>query len=162
MSATTLSLFDQPVSGDRHPLPDRIPCISLWEPYASLVLAGVKTIETRTWPWPYEPGWLAIHRAKHVDKEAMLRLQGRLASAGLTEQAIREGLGSVGGIVYVTGSRPLLTDDEHAACFYAPDRFAWPLEHATRLKAPIVMRGPQKFVYLPRKVVEDALGARAD
>lgn len=155
-----LSLF-APAFDLAPPLPERVPCISLWEPYASLVLAGVKTIETRTWPWPYPPGWLAIHRAKHVDAEALRRLRARLQEGGLSEQAIREGLGAVGGLMYVTGSRPLLPADEHAACFYAPSRYAWPLEKARRFKAPIVMRGPQKIVFLPRERVIEALRGAA-
>lgn len=135
------------------PLPERIPCISLWDPYASLVVAGVKTIETRTWFWPYPPGWLAIHRAKHVDKEAMARLADRMSASG-----DHGPLGSVIGLVYVTGWRPLVPSDEHAACFYAPDRIAWPIRWPRAFKHPIVMRGPQKFVYLDRAAVEKALG----
>ncbi len=37
--------------------------ISLWQPWASAIAAGVKTIETRSWPTQYR-GPLAIHAAK--------------------------------------------------------------------------------------------------
>lgn len=37
--------------------------ISLWQPWASLIAHGVKTIETRSWSTPYR-GPLAIHAAK--------------------------------------------------------------------------------------------------
>ncbi len=134
------------------PLPERIPCVSLWEPYASLVIAGVKTIETRTWPWPYGPSWLAIHKARHVDQASLRRLDRRLAEAGIRSE-VGAHLGAVGGLVYVTGGRPLLQADEAAACFYAPDRHAWLLAHPHRLAEPIVMRGPQKFVRLQRDAI---------
>ncbi|HVM07165.1 MAG TPA: ASCH domain-containing protein [Acidimicrobiales bacterium] len=37
--------------------------ISLWQPWASLIAYGVKTIETRSWSTPYR-GRIAIHAAK--------------------------------------------------------------------------------------------------
>lgn len=37
--------------------------ISLWQPWASLIAAGVKSIETRGWPTNYR-GQIAIHAAK--------------------------------------------------------------------------------------------------
>ena len=37
--------------------------ISLWQPWASAIAAGVKTVETRSWPTSYR-GPLAIHAAK--------------------------------------------------------------------------------------------------
>jgi activating signal cointegrator 1 len=43
--------------------------LSLWQPWASLISDGRKTIETRHWPMSYR-GPLAIHAAKKVDKEA--------------------------------------------------------------------------------------------
>lgn len=150
---STINLFAPYVPSVPPPLPASIPCVSLWEPYASLVIAGIKTIETRTWQWPYPPGWLAIHRAKHVDKSAESRLAKLLAGRGIVY-----GLpGSVGGLVYVTGCRPLIPADEQAACFYAPNGFGWALKWPRVFARPIVMRGPQKFVYLSRESIEEAL-----
>jgi hypothetical protein len=62
------------------------------------------------------------------------------------------------GLVYVTECRPLVPADEQAACFYAPGLFAWTLAHARRFKTSIVMRGPQRIVYLDRNRVVEALG----
>lgn len=42
--------------------------ITLYQPYASLIACGVKTIETRSWSTPYR-GLLAIHAAKTVPEE---------------------------------------------------------------------------------------------
>jgi activating signal cointegrator 1 len=41
--------------------------ISLWQPWASAIPAGLKTIETRSWSTPYR-GPLAIHAAKRWTK----------------------------------------------------------------------------------------------
>ncbi len=130
-------------------LPERLRVLSLHEPYASLVIDGVKTIETRTWAWPYPPGWLVIHAAKRVNKEAC-------AALNLPDKYMTHG--RLIGLVWVTDSRLLLPEDEKAACFYAADRFAWPLERATRFVRPIRFRGPQKFASIERERVLEALG----
>jgi hypothetical protein len=41
----------------------KVKCISLWQPWATLVVAGHKRIETRSWQTSYR-GRLAIHAAK--------------------------------------------------------------------------------------------------
>jgi activating signal cointegrator 1 len=40
--------------------------LSLWQPWASLVVLGAKRYETRSWSTSYV-GWIAIHAAKHWD-----------------------------------------------------------------------------------------------
>lgn len=147
MTAEQLRL-DLRTPGDLDPpLPPFVLCISLWQSYACLCVAGVKTLETRTWPWPYGPSWLVIHAAKHIDRAAETRLAAKLARV---PAPLREVRGALLGLVYVTGSRPLLPEDEDAACFYEPGRFAWPLDKAQAFAAPVPMRGPQKFVRLQK------------
>jgi hypothetical protein len=63
----SLSLDPSPLSP---PLEERVRVLSLWQPYASLVIAGVKTLETRKWEWPYQPSWLVIHVAKRAPSPA--------------------------------------------------------------------------------------------
>lgn len=46
--------------------------ITLWQPWASLIADGRKTIETRPRPWRHT-GWVAIHAGKQVDREACVR-----------------------------------------------------------------------------------------
>jgi len=43
--------------------------LSLWQPWASLIFDGRKTIETRHWPMRYR-GPLAIHAAMKVERAA--------------------------------------------------------------------------------------------
>lgn len=47
-------------------------CISLWQPWATLIAIGEKKIETRSWN-PYYRGWMAIHAAK--TKKALPKCQ---------------------------------------------------------------------------------------
>ena len=55
--------------------------ITLWQPWASLIALGVKTIETRSWPAPKAliGGRIAIHAAKRQPVEVGTR---RLCSGG--------------------------------------------------------------------------------
>ncbi len=136
------------------PLPERVRVISLWEPYATLVVNGTKTIETRTWPWPYGAGWLVIHAAKRVVDKAVCNRLGLPFFGYLS--------GQLAGLVWVDApSRALLPEDEAAACFYAPDRYAWPLQHAHRFVHHELFRGPQKFSSVDRGVVLRSLGIAA-
>lgn len=48
----------------------KIKCISLWQPWASLVAHGAKKIETRSWRCPLPAGTLlAIHAARKWDRD---------------------------------------------------------------------------------------------
>ncbi len=133
-----------------YPLPARVRVIALWEPYASLVVDGKKVIETREWPWPYDSSWLVIHASHRVDAGACARL-------GLPRKGYVGG--HIIGMVWVDApSRPLLPEDEKAACFYAPDRYAWPLKHANRFVSSVPFPGPQKFSSVEKDVVVRALG----
>lgn len=44
-------------------------CISLWQPWASLLVGGKKRCETRSFAVP--PGWLLIHAAQKWDRRLM-------------------------------------------------------------------------------------------
>lgn len=66
-----------------------IKCISLWQPWASLVAIGAKQIETRHWATSYR-GPLAIHAAKRWTREEKLQcrqpyLKTVLEEAGLAK-----------------------------------------------------------------------------
>jgi hypothetical protein len=52
----------------------RARAISLRQPWASLIVYGLKTVEIRTWQTDYR-GPLLIHASKTVDEDAMLRFK---------------------------------------------------------------------------------------
>lgn len=139
-------------------LPDRLWTISLWRPYAGLVIAGHKTLETREWEWPYGVSWLGIWAALHVEREAVRRL-GKLAEDNIGPAQV------LLGIVKVTGHRPLRLEDAPQSLFYAPGRWAWMLERPLVFKKPLsiaeagLKKVPQKFARVDRGVIIQALAA---
>ncbi len=135
---------------DRLALPDRVRVLSLWSLWAAAVAAGVKTIETRRWQWPYEPGWLVIHAAQRSDGPIAGRVEPFPAVPHVTP-------GALCALVWVSGSRPLVPADAHRALVYQEGLWAWDLQRIHRLKA-IKMRGPQKFSSVDRDVIIEALG----
>lgn len=134
-------------------LPNPVRLLALWQPYCGLVAAGVKTLETRTWEWPYPPGWLALYATLGYGGGEAFRRLGDLADPH------KEPRGVVLCIVYVGGCRPMRPEDATAACVdYDPARFVWGLTAAHRLARPIPLdRGPQKFASLPRTSIAAAL-----
>jgi len=130
-------------------LPERVRVLSLWHRWAAHVAAGSKSIETRRWAWPYEPGWLAIHAALRADGD----VEGRLEPF---PEAPPVEPGTLCALVWVARCRMLMPEDLPRALCYAPDRWAWELERVQRLRSGR-MRGPQKFGSVPRAMVIEAL-----
>jgi hypothetical protein len=73
-------------------------CLSLWEPWATLLVAGEKKIETRSWPWRGDlPAVLAIHAAKRFTPEQRMLCErepfhSALRRAGWYERPIPSGV----------------------------------------------------------------------
>jgi len=65
--------------------------ITLFQPWASLIAIGAKTIETRSWFTAYR-GPLAIHAAKKVAPTDDPYYRSVLAAAGLTYEALPYGV----------------------------------------------------------------------
>ena len=146
---------DGPLFDSRTPnplgLPAEVLCLALNQPYADLVVGGVKTLETRTWAWPYPPSWLAIYATLTPDKAAMRRLHAEY------QCVLAAPLGGIVGVVWIAGCRLMAPGDERAACYsFEAGRFVWPVERPYRFGAPNrthLARGPQKFVRVPRAVI---------
>jgi hypothetical protein len=138
-----------------HPLPEHIRTLSLHRPYAGLVKAGLKMLETRKWEWPrnYGPGWLLIHESKKIDKEAIRRI-GNVAQEHV-------GIGGVAVVlVWIEGSRMMVAEDEERAMIgVAEGRWVWGIGERHPLITPIPMVGKQKFWPTPREDVLAALAA---
>lgn len=137
-----------------------IKAISLYQPWATLVVAGHKRYETRHWHTPYR-GAVLIHAAKRWAKA-----QQRLADCfqlmlGIELEFPR---GAIIGRVELTSvlscdQLETLPDDE------APDaqerefgdfgssRFAWRLARAHRFATPIPYVGRQGFFHVPQELL---------
>ena len=123
-----------------------IKAISLWQPWASLIAAGLKRHETRHWSTAYR-GPIAIHASKTLDlagaPDALcLDAFGPYWSEDLP-------LGAVVAIGYLRACQRAETVADHltradlAAGNFAHGRFAWRIEEVQRLDRPIPTIGRQ-------------------
>lgn len=137
-------------------------CVTLTQPWASLVAIGAKTIETRSWPTPYR-GPLAIHAARSMPRLARTIAERHRELLGVDPDELPRGdiiavcelldvistedvmpLPEIDfgwrrsthtiGVVHA-GQRQLMLGD------FSPRRFAWLLADVKRLKRPVPARG---------------------
>lgn len=144
--------------------------LSLWQPWATLVVWGFKLFETRGWPTRYR-GDLVIHAGKTTEgleslDAAFIR---RLNDVGLnlvTDFPLGVALGVV-RLVSCQRMTPVLIDQqtamERAFGWWEPGRFAWAFANPRRFKQPYVMRGGQKIFdcTLPVEATADDAGVIA-
>jgi hypothetical protein len=140
-------------------------CISLWQPWATLWVAGVKVHETRHWPTNYR-GTLIVHAAKHKDAEIRalcerFPFRDELTKLGYTYDTLPFGA-IVGAIdlvdcVEAYTVHGFTTDAERDKAEYLDlafgkfdfGRFAWKAEFPMMLKEPIPYKGRQGFFEVP-------------
>lgn len=126
--------------------------ISLWQPWASLVILGLKQYETRSWKTSYR-GTLVIHAAKTFELTQGISAIEFAALLGWEEMpAFPKGvaLGTVDliGCCYTT---PLLGDEvslgspEHIFGNWSPGRYAWKLANPIAFAEPIPCAGHQRL-----------------
>jgi hypothetical protein len=147
-------------------------CLSLWQPWATLVAIGAKQCETRSWETLYR-GPIAIHAAKKRSRELRnlcLRQNAgddRLIlclrqNAGDADRLITESLPFGAIIAVATLSKceridPLTTpmdDQERAFGDYTTGRFRWDLDNVRALHEPIPFKGHQGLFDIPDSLIE--------
>lgn len=136
--------------------------LTLWQPWASLVALGVKTIETRSWATRYR-GELAIHAAKRpADPADMIRLVAdnrdvfdRWLVAGLITEDRTADCYPMGAVVATCNlvacvSVGQLTTDGHEVTAeelsfgdYTAGRYAWILRDVRPVNPPVSVSGRQ-------------------
>lgn len=116
--------------------------ITLWQPWASLIALGAKTIETRSWQTSYR-GPIAIHAAastpgllweKQRDGKRILEIGDYTAERDRTGFLLRGPVawpyrlpqGAVVATATLTGCLPILTDTGPADIEVLPDDFLTP------------------------------------
>lgn len=126
--------------------------LTVWQPWASLIAWGEKTIETRSWFTPYR-GPLAIHAGARWTREQ----QTCCWQPGFAQALIRHGInapdelprGAIVCIVQLVATfrtdtlRERLDIPELRFGDYTPGRFAWKLDVIEVLKEPIPASGKQ-------------------
>jgi hypothetical protein len=123
--------------------------LSLRQPWATLVVLGIKQIETRSWR-PAHRGTLAIHASTRFPPHFRLCCERQPLRALLREAGYDDwtdlALGAILGTVELTECIPVedlpeLSELERFMGDYSPGRWAWLLSAARRLPEPIPCRG---------------------
>ena len=116
-------------------------CLSLTQPWGTLVVSGKKLIETRSWTTRYR-GPLLIHAAKSFPAYAR---DFCISVIGLMPTELP--FGAIIGKVVLRDLRrteeiaPTLTDLERLYGDYSPGRWAWELSEAEAFETPLPWKG---------------------
>jgi len=143
--------------------------ITIWQPYASLIVLGLKRFETRSWTTTYR-GPLIIQAAKKWDCDRSAdygRVLELIAEHGFPQStdedspsnlAMRETLGCVLGVVDLTDCQPMLDGGsvfENEVGFFGEGRFGWTCSNPVAFRKPIPVVGKQGlWVPSPELVVD--------
>jgi hypothetical protein len=140
--------------------------LTIWQPWATLIMAGAKPVEWRGWPCPqYVRGQrIAIHAGQRPVKpheiadiiaridDAETSLVGEIARPLLTSvHRLSWPLSSVLGTAIIGEPIPVMDWlRDHAPGFLDSDRidhskWAWPLREIERFDIPVPARGAQGF-----------------
>lgn len=137
----------------------RVKALSIWQPWASLIVAGEKEYETRGWKTNYR-GPLVIHASKRwgsdqrqiCERWPYRQLVGALMATG-SEGEWLPALGKCLGVVDLIGVFPtnsknlVLSDQEKALGDFRPGRYAWRLANPRLFKEPVYAQGAQGLWY---------------
>lgn len=152
--------------------PDTIPCLSLWQPWASLMALGAKANETRSWETLYR-GPLAIQAAQMWNSElwrichtspfrevlkpcyGFKRLRPRITVGG---GRVRMPRGEVVCVVDLVDCVRITrenapTGNELAFGDYTPGRFMWITKNVRRFVEPVPVTGRQGLFRVPRSLL---------
>ena len=129
--------------------------LTIWQPWAALIVVGPKDIENRSWSPPAAiiGKRIAIHAGLRWDDDGAFRAEEILHIEGVAKiddrlsQAFKV-RGAIIGTAVVSGW--VLRDTRH--WFLGP--IGWLLTYRTPLPPPIACRGAQKLWSLPRGVRE--------
>ena len=147
--------------------------LSLWQPWASLLVGGVKRIETRSWARNYT-GWLFIHASRMPNgkfaggcardlawnnKDAFAHLGVAVNDPNWFDLLPR---GAIVGAVKISecvASETLveedrLTDLEESLGDFGPDRYGWLTIDHRLFKNPVPVVGGQQLRTLPDDVLQ--------
>ena len=115
---------------------ERLPALSVRQPWAELIISGRKPMEVRAWERPYR-GRIWIHAAKHVDQALDSRFGihepyrgGFIGSAELTSIESLDETSWLDWRKYHLDSGP-----------FRPGLFAWVLSKPRRLAVPVSAAG---------------------
>ena len=132
--------------------------VSLWQPWATLVVLGLKKVETRGWYTSYR-GPLLIHAAKTFPpsarrfaeaERALGRLPARIPFGALIGRVDLDEVLETQNVEQIVSALERLYGD------FAWGRFAWFLENAKEFPEPIPCRGMQRLFNVVVEVDDEA------
>jgi len=139
--------------------------MSLWQPWASLMVHGHKRNETRSWSIEYR-GRVLIHAAKRFqqeEREICIYAPFAPCLARHYNKLKDIPLGAIIGSVHIVDCVPTnwavsrITDQERHFGNYADGRFAWITENPVAFKEPVPFRGQQGFFNVPDELVPEEI-----
>lgn len=134
--------------------------ISLWQPWASAVAIGAKTIETRHW-WTAYRGEIAIHAAKKDTPELREFFTWKACDPVRAAGFRRFEDLPFGAIVATcrlteclhTTDVDCLSEQEKALGDFSPGRYAWVFQDIKPLAMPCPFRGAQGLFEWPQHTI---------
>lgn len=140
-----------------------IKALTLYQPYASLIIAGQKRFETRTWGSNYT-GLLVIHAGKTLEVDSGNRtFMYHLLASGIGDPR-KLPLSAALGVVWkgqcFRGRSVIPHIDERENVFggfEGDDRVAWELENPVAFEQPIPMKGSRGLWDYPHSLPDEVL-----
>ena len=122
--------------------------LTLWQPWATFVAHGLKTVETRSWDTRYR-GWLAIHAAAQMPAVIVKacrggRFAGWLEKLGYTVETLPRGVVVCKAdliTTFQTTAECTVSSFEYQFGDYTPGRFGWAFGVIVRYVEPVKARG---------------------
>ncbi len=127
-----------------------VPALTVRQPWAELIVRGVKCVELRSWNTSYRgPMWL--HASKQTDSVEEIGNLGDVFLGGLVGEV------ELGAILPMTAERWEAWRSKHLDPGpYRPGFYGWVLRAPRPLPEPIPVRGGQRLFYLNPEVLEKA------
>lgn len=140
--------------------------ISLWQPWATAMAIGLKSIETRHWSTNIR-GLIAIHAAKQwqlPEREWAAELAARHDAPAIANPPLGR-IVATGKLVAVKRTEDLwstISETERSFGNYEPRRFGWIFEDVVALPIPIPFKGAQGFFDIPDELLALAANMTAE
>lgn len=144
-------------------MPEQVRAITLYQPYASLIVAGLKRFETRDWGTEWT-GLLVIHAGKTLDVDTRnQRFMNHLIASDLGDwnklpRGAALGVVEKGKCFKARSVIPHIDDRERAfGGFEGEKRVAWELSNPVPFAQPISISGKQGLWDWPMPLPDDVL-----
>lgn len=112
-------------------------CLSVCQPYAALIVSGLKSIENRDWTTNYR-GLLLIHAGKQFDPDAFDWIWERLTPEQRTRFSTHRRGYQFGALVGIVRLADVVTQSD-SRWFVGP--YGWQFSQARALSEPIPLKG---------------------